>query len=104
MTAILDSSLLLQIKLLVLIFLLNFFVLVLCFFLDWFLSKKIKTKNQKDITKGIEKKGMHLKHDFYVVVNKQCSTEIALTGNQLSLYKLTNVHLLFICFKLVLSF
>ena len=35
-------------------------------------------------------KGMTLDHDFYVVVGKQCRTE-------------TNVILLFICFKLVLS-
>ena len=28
----------------------------------------------------IELKGMHLNHDFYVVVNKQCRAENALTG------------------------
>ena len=45
------------------------------------------------------KKGIDLNHDFYVVVGKQCRTRVT---NTISLYKLTNVLLLFICFKLVL--
>ena len=53
----------------------------------------------------IDQKGMHLNHNFFVVVGKQCRTENAYMGhaNTVSLYKLTNVHLLFIFFKLVLS-
>ena len=50
---------------------------------------------------------MHLNHDFYVVVGKQCRTENVYTGHQYNifiLYELTNVLLLFICFKLVLSY
>ena len=51
----------------------------------------------------IELKGMHLNHDFYVVVGIQCRTEMRRrVTNTISLYELTNVLLLFICFKLVL--
>ena len=50
----------------------------------------------------IHQKGMYLNHDFYVVVGKQCHTKNAYTvTNTISLYKLTDVLLLFICFKLV---
>ena len=55
----------------------------------------------------IHQKGMHLKIDFYVVVGRQCRTQNVherRVTNTISLYKLTNVLLLFICFKLVLSF
>ena len=50
----------------------------------------------------IEQKDMPLNDDFYVVVGKQCRTENALTRlvtNTISLYKLVNVLLLFICLK-----
>ena len=53
------------------------------------------------VNSWIELKGMHLNHDFYVVVGKQMRR---LVTNTKSLYKLTNVLLLFISFKLVLSF
>ena len=50
-------------------------------------------------------KGMHLNLEFYVVVGKQCRTEMCRgVTNTISLCGLTNVLLLFICFKLVLSF
>ena len=52
----------------------------------------------------MEQKGMTFDHDFYVVVDKQCRTENAYVTNTISLYKLTNVFLLFICSKLVLGF
>ena len=55
--------------------------------------------------KRIALKGMHLNHDWYVVVGKQYHTENAYAGhNTISLYTLTNFLLLFICFKIVLSF
>ena len=34
----------------------------------------------------IEQKGMHLNHDFYVVVSKQCRTENAYTGHQYKIF------------------
>ena len=40
--------------------------------------------------------GTTFDHDFYVVVGKQCRTEN-------TLYILTNVFLLLICFKLVMK-
>ena len=53
---------------------------------------------------AIHQKDMHLNHNFYVVVGKQCRTENAYkVTNTKSLYKLTNVLLLFICFKLVIK-
>ena len=39
-------------------------------------------------------------HDFHVVVSKKMRTPVT---NTISLYKLTNVLLLFICFKLVMT-
>ena len=49
----------------------------------------------------LEQKDMHLNHDFYVVVGKQCRTEMRRwVTNTISLYKLTNVLLIFICFVL----
>ena len=52
---------------------------------------------------NIELKGMHLNQDFYVVVGKQCRQKMRRrVTNTISLYKLTNVHLSFICFKLVI--
>ena len=49
---------------------------------------------------------IHQYHDFYIVVGKQCRTEnmYDVVTNTISLYKLTNVLISFICFKLVLSF
>ena len=53
----------------------------------------------------IPQKGMHLNHDFYVVVGKHCCTKMhTRVTDTISLYKLTNALLLLICFKLVLSF
>ena len=53
-----------------------------------------------DTQKRFRQKGIDLNHGFYVVVGKQCRTENAFTvPNTISLYKLTNVLLLFICFK-----
>ena len=44
---------------------------------------------------------MHLNHDLYVVVGKQCRTENGTrVTNTMSLYKLTNVLLLSICLEL----
>ena len=43
---------------------------------------------------------MHLNHDFYFVIGKQCRTENAYTGHQ---YKLTNVVSLSISYKLVMK-
>ena len=44
---------------------------------------------------GIEQKGMHLNHDFFVVVGKQCRTEMRKKfTNTIYLCKLTNVLLL----------
>ena len=52
-----------------------------------------------------ERNAFDLIHDFYVVFGKQCRTENAQTGHQqIPLYKLTNVLLLFICFKFVMKF
>ena len=46
---------------------------------------------------------IHLNHDFYVIVGKQCCTENALT-QYLNIYMiLTNILLLFICLKLVFN-
>ena len=54
--------------------------------------------------KMIHQKGMHLNHDFYVVVGKQCRIENAYTvTNTISLYKLIQIILLFSCFKLVMK-
>ena len=44
----------------------------------------------------MEQKGMTFDHDFYVVVGTQVT-------NTISLHKLTNTHLLLICFKLVMK-
>ena len=52
----------------------------------------------------MRQKGIDLNHDFYVVVGRQCLTESTRVTKTISLYKLTNILLLFICFKLVLSF
>ena len=50
----------------------------------------------------MRQKGIDFNHDFYAVIGKQCRTENAYTGHQHNiLYKLTNVLLLFIWFKLV---
>ena len=49
----------------------------------------------------IEQKGIHLNHEFYVVVGQQCRTENR--TNTIFLYKLTFVLLVFICFKLVIK-
>ena len=38
------------------------------------------------ISEMIEQKGMHLNHEFYVVVGKQCRTENALTGHQYNIF------------------
>ena len=52
----------------------------------------------------IEQKGMHLNHDFYVVVGKNVLQKMRRqVTNTISLYKLSNVVLLFICFKLVMK-
>ena len=57
------------------------------------------------ITVQMIQEGITFDHNFYVVVGKQWRTENVYTGHQHNiLYKLTNVFLLFICFKLVLSF
>ena len=45
----------------------------------------------------MEQKGMTFDHNFYVVVGKQCFTWVT---NMISLYKLTNVFLSFICLDL----
>ena len=34
----------------------------------------------------IEEKGMHLNHDFYVVLGKQCCTENAVMGHQHNIF------------------
>ena len=39
--------------------------------------------------KMIELKGMHLNHNIYVVVGKQCRTENAWTGIRYKIYKIT---------------
>ena len=49
----------------------------------------------------MRQKGIDLNHDFYIVVGKQCRTEMRTqVTNTISLFQLTNVLLLFICFKL----
>ena len=53
----------------------------------------------------MRQKGINLNHGFYVVVGKQCRTEMRTWDtNSTSLYKLSNVLFLFICFKLVRKF
>ena len=54
----------------------------------------------------MDQKGMNFDHNFYVVVGKQRCTENAYTGHQYNVffYRLTNVLILFICFKLVMKF
>ena len=50
----------------------------------------------------IHQKGMHLNYNIYVVVDKQCYTQNVYTGHQHNIFiQITNVLLLFICFKLV---
>ena len=54
-----------------------------------------------------ELKGMYFDHDFYVVVllvNYVVQKMRRWVTNTISLHRLTNFLLLFICFKLVLSF
>ena len=52
----------------------------------------------------MEQKGMTFDRDFYVVVGKQCRTEMRTrVTNTISLYKLSNVLLFFICFRLVIK-
>ena len=59
------------------------------------------------VPKSIELKGMHLNHDFYVavaMVNNVALKMRRMITNTISLYELSNVLLLFICFKLVIGF
>ena len=67
-------------------------------------SNLIHALNFKGWLLMIRQKGINLNHDFYVVVDKQCRTEMRTrVTNTISLYKLTKILLLFIYFKIFMK-